>query len=89
MRSGEVIVREASIPHTRETNMYRAIIGGKKKELREVEDELRSASIIKEDEEIVGIKEEVFFGSTLQRLEELVEDTSQGDRVIPVESVEM
>ena len=50
---------------------------------------LRSASIIKEDEEIVGIIEEVFYGSTLQRLEELAEDTSQGDRVVPVESVKM
>ena len=47
------------------------------------------ASIIKEDDEIVGIIEEMYFGSTLQRLEELAEDTSQGDRVIPVESVEM
>jgi hypothetical protein len=31
----------------------------------------------------------VFYGSTLQQLEELAEDTSHGDRVIPVESVEM
>ena len=33
--------------------------------------------------------EEVFYGSTLQRLEELVQENSQGDRVVPVESVEM
>ena len=63
--------------------------GRKKKEYRKVEDKLRSASRIKEDEEFVGIVEEMFYGSTLQRLEELVEDTSQGDRVIPLESVEM
>ena len=50
---------------------------------------MRSASIIKEDEEIVGVVEEVFYGSTLQRLQELVEDKSQGDRVVPMESVEM
>jgi hypothetical protein len=60
-----------------------------KKEYRNVENKLRSASIIKEDEEIVGIIEEVFYGSTLQQLQELAEDTSHGDRVIPVESVEM
>ena len=60
-----------------------------KKEYQKVEDELRSTSIIKDDEEIVGVLEEVFYGSTLQRLEELVKDTSQGDREIPVESVEM
>ena len=68
---------------------YTAVTGGKKKEYRKVEDKLQSASIIKEDEEIVGIVEEVFYGSMLQQLEELVEDTSQGDRVILVESVEM
>ena len=50
---------------------------------------MRSASIIKEDEEIVGVIEEVFYGSTLQRLEELVEDKSKGNRVVSVESVEM
>ena len=54
-----------------------------------MEDKLRSASIIKEDEEIVGVVEEVFYGSTLQRLEELAEDKSKGNRVVPVESVEM
>jgi lipoprotein-anchoring transpeptidase ErfK/SrfK len=31
----------------------------------------------------------VFYGSTLQQLEELAENTSYEDRVIPVESVEM
>ena len=31
----------------------------------------------------------MFYGSTLQQLEELAEDTSQGDRVVPVEPVEM
>ena len=36
-------------------------------------------SIIKEDEEIVGVVEEVFYGSTLQQLEELAEDKSQGN----------
>ena len=60
-----------------------------KKEYRQVEDKLRSASIIKEDEEILGVVEEVFYGSTLQRLEELAEDKSQGNRVVPVELVEM
>ena len=50
---------------------------------------MRSASIIKEDEEIMGVVKEVFYGSTLQQLEELAEDTSQGDRVILVELVEM
>ena len=59
-----------------------------KNEYRQVEDKLRSASIIKEDEEIVGVVEGVFYGSTLQRLEELAEDKSQGNRVVPVESVE-
>ena len=54
-----------------------------------MEDKLRSASIIKEDEEIMGIVKEVFYGSTLQQLEDLAEDTSQGDQVISVESVEM
>ena len=54
-----------------------------------MEDELLSTSIIKDDEEIVGVVEEVFYGSTLQRLEELAEENSQGDQVIPVESVEM
>jgi hypothetical protein len=60
-----------------------------KKECRNVENKLRSASIIREDEEIVGIIEKVFYGNTLQQLEELAGDTSHGDRVIPVESVEM
>ena len=63
-----------------------------KKEYRKVEDKLQSASIIKEDEEIVGVVKEVFYGSMLQRLEELeelAEDKSQGNRVVPVESVEM
>ena len=50
---------------------------------------MRSASIIKEDEEIVGVVEEVFYGSTLQRFEELAEDKSQGNRVVPMELVEM
>ena len=68
---------------------YTTVTGGMKKEYRKVEDKLRSASIIKEDEEIVGVVEEVFYGSTLQRLEKLVEDKSQGNRVVPVESVEM
>ena len=45
---------------------YTAVTGGMKKEYRKVEDKLRSASIIKEDEEIVGIVEEVFYGNTLQ-----------------------
>ena len=39
-----------------------------------MEDKLLLASIIKEDKEIVGVVEEVFYGSTLQRLEELAED---------------
>ena len=42
-----------------------------KKEFQNMQDELRSASIIKENEEIVGVVEEVFYGSTLQRLEDL------------------
>ena len=50
---------------------------------------MRSASIIKEDEKIVGVVEKVFYGNTLQWLVELAENTSQGDRVILVESVEM
>ena len=50
---------------------------------------MRSASMIKEDEEIVGVVVEVFYGSTLQRLEELAEDKNQGNRVVPVQSVEM
>ena len=54
-----------------------------------MDNKLRSASIIEEDEEIVGVVEEVFYASTLQWLEELAEDTSQGDQVILVESVEM
>ena len=68
---------------------YTTVTGGMKKEYRKVEDKLRSISIIKEDEEIVGVVEEVFYGSTLQRLEELAKENSQGDRVVPVESVEM
>ena len=31
----------------------------------------------------------MFYGSTLQRLEELAEENSQVDRVVPVELVEM
>ena len=62
-----------------------AVTGAMKKEYQKVEDMLRSTSVIKEDEEIVGIVEEVFYGSTLQRLEEIADDTSQGDRVVPVE----
>ena len=54
-----------------------------------MQDKLRSASIIKEDEEIVGVVKEVFYGSTLERLEELAEENSQGARVVPVESVKM
>ena len=69
--------------------MYTAVTEGMKKEYRKVEDKLRLASIIKEDEEIVGVVEEVFYGNTLQRLEELAVDISKGERVIPVESVEM
>ena len=38
--------------------MYTTVTGGMKKEYRKVEDKLRSASIIKEDEEIVGVVEE-------------------------------
>ena len=53
-----------------------AVTGAMKKEYQKVEDMLRSTSVIKEDEEIVGIVEEVFYGSTLKRLEELAEDTS-------------
>jgi hypothetical protein len=60
-----------------------------KKEYRNMENKLRSASIIGEDEEIMGIVEEVFYRNTLQQLEELVKNTSHEDRVIPVESVEM
>ena len=60
-----------------------------KKEFRKVQDELRSASIIKEDEEIVGVVEEVFYGSRLQGLEELAKENSQGHRVVLVESVQM
>ena len=60
-----------------------------KKQFRKVQDELQSASIIKEDEEIVGVVEEVFYGSMLQQLQQLAEDKSQGDRVVPVELVEM
>jgi hypothetical protein len=52
---------------------YTAVTGGMKKEYRNVENKLQSASIIKEDEEIVGIIEEVFNRSTLQQLEELAE----------------
>ena len=54
-----------------------------------MQDELRYASTIKEDEEIVGVVEEVFYRSTLQRLEELAEESSHGDWVVLVESVEM
>ena len=57
-----------------------AVTEGMKKEYQKEENKLRSASIIKEDEEVVGIIEELFYGSTLQRLEELAEDTSRGDR---------
>ena len=68
---------------------YTTVTKRRKKEYRQVEDKLRLASIIKEDEEIVGVVEEVFYGSTLQRLEEFAEDKSQGNRVVLVESVEM
>ena len=54
-----------------------------------MQDELRFASIMKEDDEIVGVVAEVLYGSTLRRLEELVEENSQRDWVVPVESVEM
>ena len=68
---------------------YTAVTNGMNKEYWKVEDELLSTSIIKDDEEIVGVVEEVFYGSTLQRLEELAEDNSQGDRAVPVESVDV
>ena len=68
---------------------YMVVTGGMKKEYRKVEGKLWSASIIIEDEEIMGVVEEVFYGSTLQRLEELAKENSQGDQVIPVESVKM
>ena len=68
---------------------YMVVTGGMKKEYRKVEGKLWSASIIIEDEEIMGVVEEVFYGSTLQRLEDLAKENSQGDRVIPVEWVEM
>ena len=60
-----------------------------KEAYRQVEDKLRSASIIKEDEEIVGVVEEVFYGSTLLPFEELAKENNQGDRVVPEDSVEM
>ena len=37
----------------------------------------------------MGIVDEVFYGSTLQQLEELAEEKNQEDRVVPMESVEM
>ena len=55
---------------------YTTVTGGMKREYRKEEDKLRSASIIKEDEEIVGVVEEVFYVSTVQRLEDLAEDKS-------------
>jgi hypothetical protein len=48
-----------------------------KKEYRKIENKLRSASIIQDDEKIVGIIEEVFYGSTLQQLEELAVSPSE------------
>ena len=39
-----------------------------------MQDEFQSASIIKEDEEIVGVVEEVFYGSMLQQLVEIAEE---------------
>ena len=58
------------------------VIGVMKKEVRKMQDDLRSALLIKQDEEITGVVEEVFYGSTLQRLEELAEEDSQGDQVV-------
>ena len=54
-----------------------------------MQDELWYASIIKEDGEITGVVEEVFYGSTLQRLQELAEEDSHGDRLVLVESIKM
>ena len=98
-----MIVREALIPHTGRKLSKRnkceivrmgplrtwPVTGEMKKELWKMQDEQRSASIIKEDKEIMGVVEEVFYESTLQRLEELVEENNQGDGVVLVESVEM
>ena len=102
MEWGSDSPRSPNTPHRKKTlgakqvrispdgaSTYTAVTGGMKKEYRRVEDKLWSTLIIKEDEEVVGVVEEVLYGSTLQRLEELAEDKSQGNRVIPVESVEM
>ena len=49
-----------------------------KKEYRQVEDKLRTASIIKEDEEIMGVDEEVFYGSKLNDLMNLQKIKAKG-----------
>ena len=41
--------------------------------------------MIKEDEEIMGVVKEVFYGSTLQLLEELTDRDGQGDLIVSVE----
>ena len=50
---------------------------------------MRSASLIEEDEDIMGLVEEVCVGGTLQDLEDILDTNEKSSRVIPVESVEM
>ena len=39
---------------------------------------------MKEDEEIMGVVKEVFYGSSLECLEELAEEDTQGDQVVRI-----
>ena len=54
-----------------------------------MQEKLRSASVIKEDEEITGVVEEVCVGGTLQELEDILDTDEKSTGVILVESVEM
>ena len=66
-----------------------AITKAQKKRLWKVQERLRSASLIEEDEEIAGVMEEVCARGTLQELEEVLKMDEKSTRIILVESVEM
>ena len=69
--------------------MFTAATRALKNELWTVQENLRSASAMEKDEEIMGVVEEVFVGGTLQKLEDILDMDEEGTLIVPVESVEM
>mgnify|MGYP000695174419 CR=1 FL=1 len=53
-----------------------------------MQEKLQAASTINEDEEM-GVVRQLFYGSTLQRLEELTDRDEQENRIDPLESVKV